>query len=105
VLDERGTLNGVVTRRVLLEPALDASRPVKEILRTLPKFVYEDSTVRQAADHMLNHNIGRLPVVSRQKSAEVLGIVTRSDILSVYRRRTKDAQVQQPSLQLPKLRR
>ena len=46
------------------------------------KFVYDDCTVRQAADHMVNHNIGRLPVVLRNEPTRLIGIVTRSDILS-----------------------
>jgi CBS-domain-containing membrane protein len=62
--------------------------------------VYDDSTVRQAADHMVNHGIGRLPVVRRDKPTEVVGILTRSDVLSVFRRRVRDFERQEPTLRL-----
>ena len=62
------------------------------------------ATVRQAADHMVNHGIGRLPVVSRSEPHRVLGMVTRSDILSVYRRRMEEAQAESPTIRLRGLR-
>jgi CBS domain-containing protein len=64
----------------------------------MPKYVYDDCTVRQAADHMVNHDIGRLPVVRRAQPHAVVGMITRSDILSVYRRHLRDAEPQQPTL-------
>lgn len=100
VLDERGTLVGVVTRRNLLDATVSGQQHVCDVIRGLPKFVYDDCTVRQAADHMVNHNIGRLPVVSRSQPAQLIGIITRSDILSVFLRRVKESQLQAPSLNL-----
>ena len=40
---------------------------------------------------MVRHDVGRLPVVSRDNPKHLIGIVTRSDILSVYERRLRDA--------------
>ena len=58
------------------------------------------AAVRQAADHMVNHSIGRLPVVSRERPHRLIGIITRSDILSVFQKRLKEAQPQKPTLGL-----
>jgi CBS domain-containing protein len=100
ILDERGVLVGVVTRRDIVKPSdVDGAR-VREIVRRTPKYVYDDCTVRQAADHMVNHGIGRLPVVSRTVPHEVLGMITRSDILSVYRRRMDEARTELPAIRL-----
>ncbi len=100
VLDERGLLTGVVMRRDVLDVANDSRAKVKDLIRTLPKFVYDDCTARQATDHMVNHSIGRLPVVSRATPSRLVGIVTRSDILSVYRSRVREKEMQTPSLNL-----
>jgi CBS domain-containing protein len=100
VLDERGLLTGVVMRRDVLDVANDSRAQVKDLIRTLPKFVYDDCTARQATDHMVNHSIGRLPVVSRATPSRLVGIVTRSDILSVYRSRVREKEMQTPSLNL-----
>ncbi len=49
--------------------------------------VYPDSTLRQAADHMVNHDVGRLPVISRVEPGRLVGILTRSDLLGAHRKR------------------
>ncbi len=98
VLNDRGVLVGVVTRRDLLEPETADDRSLASVLRRSPKFVYEDTTVRQAADHMVNHGIGRLPVLRRGKPPIVIGMVTRSDVLSVFQRHVDDSQRQAPSI-------
>ncbi len=100
VLDDAGTLVGLVTRRNLANPELSPDQKVYHILRLPVKFVYDDCTVRQAADHMVNHSIGRLPVVSRQSPHRLIGIITRSDVLSVFQKRVKEAQLQSPTIRI-----
>ena len=107
VLDDRGVLIGVVTRRDLVKLTDPDGRRIRDVIVRTPKYVYDDCTVRQAADHMVNHGIGRLPVVSRATPHKVLGMVTRSDILSGYRRRVEEARAEAPTIHLrvPRLRR
>jgi H+/Cl- antiporter ClcA/CBS domain-containing protein len=85
--NDSGLLAGVVTRRELLNPSLPGSTKLREVFRTFPRVVFDDSTLRDAADHMVNHDIGRLPVVSRAEPGKVIGMVTRSDILGANRKR------------------
>jgi chloride channel protein, CIC family len=103
IVDPSGYLVGVLTRRDLLDPRIGGARELREILFRPPKFVYDDCTARQAANHMVNHNIGRLPVVMRSQPTRLIGIVTRSDILSAYRRQIEDNEAQRPDIHLPRL--
>ncbi|HUE16914.1 MAG TPA: chloride channel protein [Planctomycetaceae bacterium] len=103
IVDPTGILVGVLTRRDLLDPRVGGARELREILFRPPKFVYEDCTARQAATHMVNHNIGRLPVVMRSQPTRLIGIVTRSDILSAYRRRIEENEAQRPDIRVPRL--
>ncbi|MFO1043318.1 MAG: chloride channel protein [Planctomycetaceae bacterium] len=96
VVDERGMTVGVVTRRDLLTSDVPTDRKLIDVIRRPPLFVYDDCTVRQAADHMVNHDVGRLPVIRRSHSGQLVGIVTRSDVLSVFRRRTNETRLQRP---------
>ncbi len=105
VVDADGVLVGVLTRRDLLNPQIADSQQLKALVTRLPKFVHDDCTVRQAADHMVRHGIGRLPVLSRAKPPQVIGIVTRSDILSVFRRGLDESTTEAPTLKMPSLRR
>jgi predicted transcriptional regulator len=98
VLNDRRVLVGVLTRKDLLDPAVDDGRPLADVIKRSPKFVYDDLTVRQAAHHMANHQVGRLPVVRRGTKPEVVGMITRSDILSVFQRHVEDAERQQPTI-------
>ena len=102
VLNERGVLMGVLTRRDLETTAAEDAVKLQDLVVRLPKYVYDDCTVRQAADHMVNHGIGRLPVVRRSQPSQLIGIVTRSDILSVYRRSAEEMQTEAPEHPTPR---
>ncbi len=84
-LEER--LIGVLTRRDLLDPTHPEDVLVGALVTRPPAVVYEDSTLREAADHMINEDIGRLPVVERENPRQVIGMLTRSDILKAHRKR------------------
>jgi CIC family chloride channel protein len=42
----------------------------------------EDGTLRQAADLMKKHGLGRIPIVTRNAPHHVVGITTRSDLVA-----------------------
>jgi CIC family chloride channel protein len=52
-----------------------------------PAIVFADSTLRDAADHMVRENVGRLPVVERDDPRHVIGIITRSDLIAAHAKR------------------
>jgi H+/Cl- antiporter ClcA len=93
VLDGAGELVGVVTRRDLLDPAHAPERTVGSILRRPAVVVYEDSTLRDAADHMVVERVGRLPVVTRERPRTVVGMLTRSDLLAAHAPRLRAARL------------
>ena len=84
VVDAQNRLIGVVTRRHLLAPAPAPTSAVRDLIGRAPVVIYEDSSLREAADKMVRANIGRLPVVSRADPAQMVGILTRSDLLSAH---------------------
>ncbi len=102
---EGEVLVGVLTRRDFLESKAVETTALKELITRMPKFVYDDTTVRQAVDHMVRHDIGRLPVMSHDKPPKLVGMLTRSDILSVYRRGLDDSAQEAPTIKVPRLRR
>jgi H+/Cl- antiporter ClcA/CBS domain-containing protein len=105
VISAKGFLMGVVTRRDLFDEGLSDSRVVSDAIHRPPLYVYTDCTVRQAVDHMVNHDIGRLPIVGRDRPGKVVGIITRSDILSVYRHELNETRREEPTInvRLPRL--
>ncbi len=91
VLDEQGNLIGVVTQRDLFDTNEPVTKRIEEIIKRPPAVVYEDSTLREAVDLMAEEGIGRLPVVTRTNPLKVIGIITRSDILSAQRKCLEEA--------------
>ncbi len=90
VVQSDGVLVGVVTRRDLLDSHRTPETRVMDLIGRPPVICYDDSTLRDAADHMVNHDIGRLPVISRKEPGKLVGIITRSDLLSAHRRRLQE---------------
>ncbi len=92
VVNASGVLLGVITRRDLADPPCGPHGRVQDIIRRPPVIVYDDSTLREATDHMVRHDVGRLPVISRVHPGKLVGILTRSDILKAHRRRLEENQ-------------
>jgi H+/Cl- antiporter ClcA len=92
VLAPDGSLVGVITRRDFL----DASRPdatrAGELVSRPPVVVFDDSSLREAADHMVRESVGRLPVVARGDPRRVIGFLTRSDLLRAHERRLRESE-------------
>ncbi|HMG70855.1 MAG TPA: chloride channel protein [Gemmatimonadaceae bacterium] len=84
VLDEESLLVGVITRREILDPANPDDAKVDDLIKRPPAIAYEDSTLRDAADHMVIEGVGRLPVVRRENPRLVVGIISRSDLLAAH---------------------
>jgi H+/Cl- antiporter ClcA/CBS domain-containing protein len=93
VVADDGTLLGVLTRRNVLEPTLDERTIVRELLTRQPAVVFEENTLREAADHMVRERVGRLPVVTREAPRQVVGIISRSDLLAAHQDRLDAAMV------------
>jgi CBS domain-containing protein len=96
VLNAAGRLIGVVTRRELVDPAHDAAKPVGRLVSRPPVVVYEDNTLRDAADQMVAAEVGRLPVVEREAPHGLVGIISRSDLLTAHAPRIDAASQLQP---------
>ena len=102
VVDASGRLRGVLTRRNLLDPETAGSRPLAELLTRPPAAVFEDSTLREAADHMVREDVGRLPVVTRDAPETLVGFITRGDLLAAHRRRLAATHDADPGMFAPR---
>jgi chloride channel protein, CIC family len=100
VVDLAGALLGMLLRRDILNvPRNDAER-LDQIVEPNPQVIYDDCTLREAADTMLSRGLGRLPVVARSAPRNVIGVLTPSDLLRAHRRRIDGERLAQPSIRL-----
>ncbi len=93
LVDDDDRLVGVVTLRDVFGPDADAEEgaTLGDIIWRPPITVYEDQSLREAEDLMAQHDVGRLPVVSRDEPESAKGIITRSNILEAYGSRLREA--------------
>lgn len=105
VIENGGRLVGVLTRRDLVvgnAGAVDDSVAprlrVRDLVKRPPAVAFADSSLREAADHMVREDVGRLPVVERGEPRRVVGILTRSDLLAAHGRRLDEESTMERTL-------
>jgi len=90
VLDDRGELVGVITKKEVLRSKVPLEDSVRTLITRAPIVVYEDNTLREAADFMVLEQVGRLPVVLRENPLKVVAFITRSDLLRAHGTRLEE---------------
>ena len=79
------------------------ARTAGELMTAPAVTVAPQATVEQAARLMRRHRVGRLPVMS-PRTGRLAGIVTRSDLLRVYRRPGEEIRAEIETEVLPRVR-
>jgi CBS domain-containing protein len=91
VLDASGKPLGVLTRRTLFDASVPDDVTVGSLVSRPPLAVHEDHTLREAADHMVEADVGRLIVLGKGDSPQMVGILTRGDLLKAHAQRLREA--------------
>jgi len=99
---KKNKIIGMITRKDIIKSghvrtgldAVDRSIKVEKVMMTPPIVVTVDTSITEAAELMVENDIGRLPVVenpvyikkepNRAREANLIGIVAREDILGSY---------------------
>lgn len=81
---EADKIVGVLSRRDIWKKEVNSQAPLQSLIQKHLVCVYEDETLRAAVDLMAIHDVGRLPVVTRENPDTIKGILTRNDILKAY---------------------
>ncbi|MEN8200060.1 MAG: chloride channel protein [Thermodesulfobacteriota bacterium] len=89
VLDEQDELWGIVTlqdlEKALSQGAINLRTLKVEDLATVdPATVYADEPIWTAIQKMAPRDLARLPVIARSSEKQLLGLISRSDILRAY---------------------
>ncbi len=100
IVDEQGELMGVVSRKDIFSAERDESAAIASAIHRTPAVVFEDNTLREAADLMIVEKVGRLPVVLREDPLQIVGILTRSDLLHAHESRLEEENDSQQSIAL-----
>jgi len=89
LIEEDGKLAGIVTRGDLLRAQRADGAKTRTAVQagtTNPVTVFADETLDEAMNKMLQHDIGRLPVVGRGDTRKIVGYLGRAEILAARMR-------------------
>jgi CIC family chloride channel protein len=93
-----GKLVGVVTQGDLLRALEQDPRGTMTVLEAgsyEPIVAYPDELVHDAMHRMLQHKIGRLPVVSRENPQQMVGYFNRASLLGAWTRQIEDERLRE----------
>jgi H+/Cl- antiporter ClcA/predicted transcriptional regulator len=80
VLDEDGSMLGVLTRGDLVGADPESRLLVADLMRREPVLALPGETLRTVADRMVEHGVGALPVVRLGSPRRVVGLITQSNL-------------------------
>ncbi len=81
VIDSSNKLIGIVTRKELEIADNSEIQKIREIIKSPLIIIFEDNTMRQAADTMALYKVKHLAVVSHDNQSNMIGFITHEDIL------------------------
>lgn len=91
IVDGQERLVGIITHEDVMYHCKE--NPDKTVLEAGQKNVlvaYPDDIVRDAVNKMLRHNIGRLPVVTREDQTHIIGYLGRPNVFMAWMKRLKE---------------
>ncbi len=90
IMDDHGNLAGILTRGDAIvhwvSQDVDPDTPLSEVCKRTPVVAYPDELLSEVMNRMVERDIGRLLVVSRDDPRKLLGYVGRSQIIEARRR-------------------
>ncbi len=89
VLDQKGKLCGIVTLEDVREKVKygELDKMIGDIASHDLIVAYPDESLNTVLERLAMQDIGRLPVVSRFDDTELLGMITRSDVVNSYNKK------------------
>jgi chloride channel protein, CIC family len=86
VLDEHGGFAGVLPRSKLPASPVSAGQVIADLAVPARLTVYSDNTLREVANAFAHHGVTRAPVLDRDDTRRLLGMITLNQLLHARRR-------------------
>ena len=85
VIDEYEKLIGIIRRRELENQEISGDKKIMEIVQGPLIAIYEDNSMREAADMMARYKVTRIPIIAHDDHQKLIGLISHDDILTARR--------------------
>ena len=99
IVNESGALAGIITRGDVLRAIEQYDDPKLTVIQAGSRnliVTYPDEILYEAIERMVRNDIGRLPVVSREDSRQVVGYLGRAAVMTARLHRMREEQEREP---------
>jgi chloride channel protein, CIC family len=88
VLDDDGDLTGIVSMSDItkIERSERGNVDVSAVYSREVKVAFPDQTMHEVVERMREFHLANFPVVSRKNEKQLLGMISKSDIMLAYRK-------------------
>ena len=88
VLNEDGELVGIISMSDVtkIDRHERATAQVEEVYSREIKYAFPDQTMHEVVERMREFHLANFPVVSRRDEKQLLGMITKADIMLAYRK-------------------
>ncbi|MGC8540889.1 MAG: chloride channel protein [Phycisphaerae bacterium] len=86
IIDDDKKLIGVLSYREILDTRVNPASRVRDLIKRQAVIIEPDRPLRLADNLMSRYNIGHLIVTEPKNPDHVIGVITRTDLLSAHRR-------------------
>lgn len=100
VTDVNGSFSGLVQRLDIFSKLYDDSAPITILIKAKTAYIYPNNQLSLAVDIMDKYDIDVLPVVKRDETQEVLGVISRKGIFSIYHKRRNEDELYKQTISL-----
>ncbi len=99
VVNSLDRLVGIITKsdviNLLISPDREIDTSIGEVCTHNPIVTYADELLAQATNKMLEHKVGRLPVVDRENQMKLVGYLGRAQIVEARKRVLREEYVRE----------
>ncbi|MFA6598548.1 MAG: chloride channel protein [Ignavibacteriaceae bacterium] len=104
VIDAESKLTGIVTKKGLLSLDQNEEEQIKNLITKPLVVLLENDTIREAADLMAEHDLNSIPVVDDLDSMNLIGIISRNDILRARKQKIDETKDYERTIRFSNLR-
>jgi Mg/Co/Ni transporter MgtE len=93
VVDKDESLVGIVQRTDIFSKQYDDNAPISSLIKGRVAYIYPNNQLSLAVDIMDKYNVDVLPVVRRDETHKLMGMISRKMIFSIYHNRRNDEEL------------